>query len=139
VNIIDKLINWFNGGEEYTPTKPSEAKKLDISQPIIEFVELMKKDIKRFDITYKYEIDGTLITDLKTNLTIEYRSVRFFKIDACYSRTGWVTDDEVTLINNTLIEITEKRRERLAKVREWQNKRKRNKWVNVYCNDLEDK
>lgn len=136
MNIFDKIIDWFGCDEGYTVRKPEEQKQLNISQPIYEFVELMKSDFKRFDVK-RLSLITINITDTKTGLSIPITTMHGY--GDVSSHLTWVTDDEASLIDSTLSEIYASRTTRIAKVREWQNKRKRDKWVNVYCNNLEAK
>lgn len=141
MNLIDKMIKWFGGGDGDVPPVNTqvveELKPKDISEPILTLVELMKKDFKRFHAKEETSSRRTIITlkDIKTGMCLELGASWGFGLDIQVISPEWFTKDEADLIYTTFEKIRWDRQIRINKIRQWQNKRKRQKWVDVYCKE----
>ena len=116
--------------------------KLDISEPVISFVETYKDNPKRFKLSEKYEIPSDeissnkvhyILTDLQTGNIFEVARVLGF---SSYYEPNYnlmfLTRDELDFIFNTIGECYKKRKKIAV---EYKKNKQRNRYIKDYCKE----
>lgn len=117
-------------------TKPEN----NISEPVISFVECVKKTPGRFSV-YKYDLyDGTAysITDRKTKEHWRMGAVSVILFGSYkLNSTDWLTQDEKLYVIEELSAFYKKRQNRKVKLdiirKERENTKERKRLMEVYC------
>lgn len=122
-----------------------EPKKLDISEPVLSFVETYKENPKRFKIVSEVKDQTGYSYSQQFHLTDQTNGNVFVALKECHLRLGYsevtygwskstefLTTDEIEFIFQTIQDINSNRR---IKIHEYKINKQRNQYIRDYCKE----
>lgn len=124
---------------------PEEPKKLNISEPVLSFIETYKENPKRFKIVSNVEEHDHDYYSQQFQLTDQNNGNVFVALKECHARLGYsevirscskstefLTTDEIEFIFQTIQDINSNRR---IKIHEYKINKQRNRYIKDYCKE----